>query len=544
MAKEFEYDIVIIGGGPNGLLAGAYLSKAGLKVIVLDRRHEMGGGAATEDVAGTPGFRINSHAQYMMMTEYAPAYRDLDLETRYGLRHIYPPLQFAMPLKDGRCLCLYNDLERSCQSIANFSKKDAESYREISKKCAKYMDAFIGPATYVQPQPPLDQAIKLESTALGKEISSFTPKSPKQVVDDLFENQYVKALMLHNICMWGIDPEGEGVGYLIPLYINRMVNYRMCVSGSHALPQALIKAVLQNKGHLATSVLIKKMIVEGKRVVGIECEDGKIYRAKKAVISTIDPQQTFLELIGEKYLEKDFSESIKEWEWEHWSFLGVHLALEEAPRFKAAEKNEEINKALVYVLGFESTEEIIKHYKAIGEGKCSFTGGYSCSFPSVHDALQAPVGKHTGSLYKMAPYDVDGDCEKWFSFKYKEEHAEGMVKVLGEYAPNISKDTVRNRYVSTPAEVSGKFFDMKKGSIKQGAYTPFQMGYNRPNAECSTHRSPIEGLYMGGACTYPGGTILLASGYLAADAVAEDLGIEKWWKEPEFVTQAQEKGLL
>jgi len=190
MAKEFEYDIVIIGGGPNGLLAGSYLSKAGLRVIVLDRRHEMGGGAATEDVAGTPGFRINSHAQYMMMTDYAPAYKDLELETKYGLEHVYPPLQFAMPLKDGRCLCLYNDIERSCQSIANFSKKDAESYREISKKCAEYMEAFIGPATYVQPKPPLDQAGQLERTEIGKEISAFTPKSPLQGVKDLFENQY------------------------------------------------------------------------------------------------------------------------------------------------------------------------------------------------------------------------------------------------------------------------------------------------------------------------------------------------------------------
>ncbi len=544
MAKQFEYDVVIIGGGPNGLLAGSYLSRAGLKVIVLERRHEMGGGAATEDVAGTPGFRINSHAQYMMMTDYAPVYKDLELETKYGLRHIYPSLQFAMPLKDGRCLCLYSDVERSCESIANFSPKDAETYREISAKCAEYMEAFIGPATYVQPKPPLEQAMQLEKTEIGKEISAYTPKSPKQVVDELFEDQYVKTLMLHNICMWGLDPEGEGVGYLIPLYLNRMVNYRMCVSGSHALPQALIKVILENKGHLVTSVIIKRIIMEGGRAAGVECEDGRIYRAKKAVVSTIDPHQTFLELVGEEHLDKDFVESIKGWEWEHWSFLGVHLALEEAPRFRAAEKNEEINKALVYVLGFESPEEFIEHYKAIGRGECPLDAGYSCSFPSVFDPLQAPEGKHTGSLYKMAPYDVEGDSEKWFSIKYKDEHAAGMLNLLREYAPNITDDKIRNKYVSTPAEISVKFFDMKKGSIKQGAYTPFQMGYNRPNAECSTHRSPVEGLYMGGACTYPGGTILLGSGYLAADAVVEDLGIEKWWKEPEIVIQAREKGLL
>src|SRR3990172_3408468 len=124
---EKTYDVIVIGGGPNGLTAAAYLAKAGLKVLVLEKRYEMGGGLATEEVT-TAGFYHNTHAIYMMMTEYAPAYRDLKLEEQYGLKHIYPPLQHAMPFEDGSCLCLYNDLEKTCESIAKFSKKDADSY--------------------------------------------------------------------------------------------------------------------------------------------------------------------------------------------------------------------------------------------------------------------------------------------------------------------------------------------------------------------------------------------------------------------------------
>jgi phytoene dehydrogenase-like protein len=165
--------------------------------------------------------------------------------------------------------------------------------------------------------------------------------------------------------------------------------------------------------------------------------------------------------------------------------------------------------------------------------------------PTVHDEMQKPLtGEHVLTMWKMAPYELDGDHNNWYSLKKKEEHAMGFVNVMQKYAPNVNEDNIRNIYVSTPAEYSDKFMDMKKGSIKQGAYLPLQMGFMRPNEFCSTHRSPIEGLFMGGACTYPGGTILLANGYLAADAVCEDLGIEKWWTEPDHVLAAREAGLL
>ena len=124
-----KYDIVILGAGPNGLECGAYLAKAGLKVVILEKRNEVGGGLAGEEVT-IPGFLHNTHAIYMMMTEYAPPYTDFNL-AEYNINHIYPPLQFAMPFSDGRCLCLYSDLDKTCESIAKFSKKDADTYREI-----------------------------------------------------------------------------------------------------------------------------------------------------------------------------------------------------------------------------------------------------------------------------------------------------------------------------------------------------------------------------------------------------------------------------
>lgn len=539
-----EYDIIIIGGGPNGLVAGAYLAKAGQKVLVLERRYEMGGGLATEEVAGTPRYLMNTHAIYMMMVDYAPPYYDLELEKVYGLKHVHPPLQFAMPLQDGRCLCLYTDVDRSCASIAKFSQEDSDAYREIYHRYKRYMDEFIAPATYVQPAPTIEQAAKLDKYDWSREMGEMAEKTPKELVYEIFRDEHVRGMMLHICCLWGLDPEQSGVGYLIPLYINRATNYRLVVGGSHMLAQALIKVILENGGELRTAVEPKRIIVKDGAASAIELEDGRVYEASKAIVSTIDTEQTFLKLVGEENLEKEFVEGSKLWMWEHWSLLGIHLALYEAPDFAAAKAEPEINKALIYLLGLETGEEFLEHYYAIGRGEVDGKSGFNFCVPSVHDPAQAPEGRHTGLISQMAPYNLKDGVEQWLSYKFRQERFRGALETVRRYAPNMTEEKVRNYYVSTPLDVETKFHDMVKGSIKQGQYHPLQLGYMRPNDACSQHRSPIKGLYMGGGCTYPGGTVLLGSGYLAADAVCEDLGIKKWWSEPEFVTKAREKELV
>jgi phytoene dehydrogenase-like protein len=542
--KELTYEVVVIGGGPNGLTAAAYLAKSGEKVVIVDRRGELGGGAVTEEATLVGGFLHNVHAIYMMMADYAPAYQDLELESRYGLKHLYPPLQFSMPFRDGTCLNLYSDVDRTCKSIAQFSEKDAQTYQEFYPKFKSIVEDFIGPATYVQPVPPLEQIPKMMGTEVGQMTMEYSEKSPLTIIDELYEHERVRALMLYIACMWGLDPEQEGVGYLVPLYLNRATNYRMCVNGSHSLTQAINKVVLDNGGGVLSPRIIKRIIIENGTATGLELDDGTIVRATKAVVSTIDPHQTFLDLVGEDNLDVEFVEGIKLWRWEHWSLLGVHLALHEAPQFTAAQADPEINQAFIYVLGYETPDDFLNHYKAVEGGELGEKIGFNCCFPSVHDPTQSPPGKATGLLSAFAPYEIQGDSDNWLSYAYREEVAQKMIAVLGEYAPNIRDDVIRGTYVSTPKCVENKFKDMVRGSIKQGEYNPLQMGYNRPNAECSEHRSPVKNLYMGGSCTYPGGTILLGAGYLAADAVAEDHGINRCWSEPEIVTKAKEKGTL
>jgi len=539
-----EFDIVIVGGGPNGLVAGCYLARSGLKVAIVDRRNELGGGVMTEEPRQA-GFRHNVHAIYMPMVDYAPIYKDLELE-RFGLEHIFPDVQFAMSFLDGSSICIYSDLDKTCKSLERYSKKDADAYRNFYIKAKKMMDEFIAPATYVQPMPALEQIPKFDKAEWGKEMMELTEKTPKEFVDELFENEKVKSLMLYVICMWGLDPTQSGLGYLIPLYINRASNYRLVVHGSHSLAQALIKDYLKHGGKVYSPFGVKGITVEDGKAKGVELDDGPYLEAKTAVISTIDPNHTFLNLVGEKKLDKDFADAIKGWMWEHWSFFTVHLCLQEAPKFIAAKDNPDVSKAFIHVMGYEKADDFVRHQEKIGKGEFDEDIGFNCSFPTLHDPSQAPAGRHTGLISCMAPYNLKGGKEKYLKYLFKEEKAWMLIKKLQRYIPNINEKTVRDIYISTPVDVENKYLDMVNGSIKQGQYHPLQMGYLRPNEHCSTHRSPVKNLYMGGSCTYPGGTVLLGSGYLAADAVMEDLGIngKRWWSEPQMVKKAKEKGLL
>lgn len=536
---EHKYDVVVIGTGPNGLCAAAYLAKAGLKVAMLEKRCEAGGGLATEEVT-IPPYLHNTHSIYHLMVDYAPPYKDFNLEEQYKVKYVWPELQWALPLAGKKSLCIYRDLERTCESIAQFSKKDAETYREVYHKFNKMMDTFLGPATYVDPAPAPLAAAKLDAHELGREISEFSSKSPKKIVEELYENDQVRTLMLYIAAHWGLEPDVDGVGYLALLTLNRATNYRLCVGGSHSLAQAMQKVICENGGVILTSRIIERIALDGGSASAVELNDGTVIEAGKAIISTIDPIQTFMKYVGKDRLESEFVEKLENWHWEHSSLLHTHLALIDPPCFT----DPEINQACVCApVGIETEGELLALWEAVGNGELR-TKGFNCCFPTVHDPTQAPKGRHTGLISQIAPYNLNEGKDRYYSLTFKEELAERCLETLRKYAPNMTEDNVLWATTHTPIDIENKFPDMAEGSIKQGAYEPLQMGFLRPNEDCSNHRTPISKLYLGGASSHSGGLVTFGPGYGVANAVAEDCGIDKWWKEPESVTRAREEGLL
>ena len=545
--RELEFDGIIIGGGPNGLCTAGYLAKAGLKVAVIERRYEIGGGLATENLL-LPGMLVDSHAIYHMMVEYAPPIRDFELETRYDLKWIYPDPQVVMPFSDGTYLALYQDTEKTAKCIEKFSKADAESFRNFASISDEAMDLFLAPASYVNPLPSVEQVAKLETHPTTKWDDELTGYTPKQIVDSWFENDKVRALMLYCATMWGLDYDLEGLGYLVPLMINRAWHFKLCHMGSHHLAHLMGKYISENGSRVISGSIIKRIVVENNEAKGVELDDGTIIKASKFVCSALNPHQTFYDYIGKQYLPEEMITRLDQWEYSSMSFFTVHLALTEAPQFKIFEKDPELAKAMIYVIGYESEQDLVDHFEASKRGELH-EGGFNCCFPSIHDPIRVhrrpdSFVKHIGLIsMECAPYNLkDGGALAWN--KYRRPYAETCKKVLEKYAPNMNKDTIVWDYIGTPLDTENKFPDMKQGCFKQGAYLPLQMGYMRPNEFCCQHDTPIKKLYMGGSSTHSGGMITFGPGFNAAEKIVEDLGIKKWWPEARGVKEARDAGLF
>jgi len=543
--EESEFDVVVVGGGPNGLMTAAYLSRAGLRTVVVERRHEIGGGLATEEVL-FPGYYTNVHAVYHMMTDYMPLYRDFDF-TRHGLTFVVPNAQTAAVFGDGKSLLLCRQIEDTKDSIAKFSRKDAITFGKVMRTWRRIVDEVVAPATYLPPIPPLDMIEAFERTETGREALRLTEMSPVEILDEIFTDDRVKMTFLYAACMWGLDPTDTGLGFMVPLLIDRTMNKGICFGGSHKLAGALSREIHSNGGLIVDNAEVTRIIVEDGTARGVEIFDGRVIKAK-AVISSLDPQSNFLNLIESGQVEEDLQRTAQDWEWDKWSFFTTSVALTEPPKYRADDPW--VDKAVMTVLGFDSTEQLLSHWQNVLAGRLGpgLGGHATCEslydptlarmregspHPWAEDPPQKPGAPHHVAFLQMhAPYDLEGG--------WKERHEELVdeaVETWSRYAPNITADKILLRSGESPVDIERRIPNMVRGSIKHGDYNPLQMGTFRPSDLCVAGRTPIDGFYLCGASTYPGGLIIGGPGYIAANTVAEDLDVQKWWTTPRHVAR-------
>lgn len=523
---DSEWDVIIIGAGPNGLIAAAYLAKAGLKVALVERRYEIGGGLATEEIL-FPGYYSNIHAIYHMMVDYMPVLQDFDLG-RHGLVWIKPNLQASMVFENGDSILLTRMIEDTADSIHKFSVKDAETFSRTMGRWRKIVKDVIGPATFIPPMLPIEITMALQKTDVGQELLELVEQSPLDIVTSMFENDRVRSMLLYNICMWGLDPRETGVGLFVALYLDRMMNKCYCQGGSHKMANSLGREIVQAGGCILDSSQVNNIIMEGGKAVGVDLWEGRTLKAK-AVISTLDPQTTFIDLVGGENLPADLKSSIEGWKYDKWSMNTLHVVSEEQPKYLP--KDPWASESFMTIFGFESMDAMLEHWDNVVAGKIdtnNFGGHATCeSFWDSHLVRVPPDRAHRQvSFFQMhAPYNIEGGWER-----QGPAMEEAILAKWAKYAPNMKRENIVQTNQETPMDIEIRFPNMRYGSIKHGDYKPIQLGCFRPNQECSSSATPIQGLYTGGASNYPGGCVLGGGGYLAANKVAEDLGAKKWWK--------------
>jgi phytoene dehydrogenase-like protein len=488
------FDGIIIGGGHNGLTCAAYLARAGMRVAVVEANQKIGGGCVTDEVT-LPGFKHNLHSNFHLFTD-GPVVSDLELG-RYGLEYIYPEVQDGMAFRDGTAVCIYRDPERTAQSFARFSKTDADRWRELHDSFAIRARRFVLQTLYSLPLSPPDLAERVTGP-LGQDMLS-----------------YGQLMNLPNL------------GSFFPRLVSCLVTFGLPKGGSDALPRALGRVIEEAGGTLVTGQRVEEILVGGGRARGVRVANGDVLRADRFVASGVDVVQT-VHMAGQEHFGHEISERVENLQWAKHSLVTLHLALNDPPRYRAAEFEPDINRAYNIAFGVGDSDELARVFNDfIEQGRLPERSHGNGACNTLFDPSYAPPGKHTAFWWPFAPYRLDGKPETWD--QRRDEVTQGLLGQWREFAPNVTEDNVLGTYLFTPLDIERSCINMREGSHHGIAYLPTQLGVNRPVPELSGYRTPVEGLYLCGFTSHSGGAITGSPGYNCANVISDDLDVARWW---------------
>ncbi|MDX6447498.1 MAG: hypothetical protein QOH71_4572 [Blastocatellia bacterium] len=521
-----KYDVIVIGGGHNGLVNAAYLARAGKRVLVLERRHVLGGAAVTEEIF--PGFKY-SVCSYVVSLLRPEIIRELDLP-RHGLE-ILPLDGTFTPMPNGDHLWRVNDHAKTRREIARHSRLDAEAYDEYGKAMIE-MAHFVKPIMNMTPPDPASLNPKglLELLGMGRRFQKLSADdkynqvqlmtmSAVDFLDQWFETDVLKATMsASGIIGTFLGVRSPGTAYvLLHHYMGEIDgafrSWGLSRGGTGAISNAIGDAAREFGAEIRTEAPISRIILKNGQAKGVVLENGdEIYA--EVISSSVDPRLTFMKMVGPEHLPTDFVDDIKRYKFRG-SSGKVNMALDALPDFKCMPGPGPHLRGAVSIS--PSVEYMERAYDDAKYGRYSRRPYIDMVIPTLTDPSLAPPGKHVMSCFvQYAPYNLkEGTWDE-----QREAFGDTVIETIAEHAPNI-KDIILHRQVLTPLDIE-RDFGLSEGNIFQGELTLEQLFFLRPAPGWAQYRSPIRNLYMCGSATHPGGGIMGASGRNAAMEILKD----------------------
>jgi len=526
-----EYDGIILGTGHNALVLQAYLARCGLRVLSLDRAVGAGGGLATVDNPRLAGFRHNIHSFFHRAVTMMPWYCDLELR-RHGAVYVEPELNVALILPDGRSLEWWTDLEKTVDSFAEFSQRDAATLRRWVEEFQPIVEQIILPEVQSPPLPPERRSELLKRSALGRRLLEVSARTPLEFVREEFEHDVVRAGLLFFNGMREIDLRAPGFGHSIAVILAGRHKAQMCLGGSARLALALAEDIREHGGEIRTGVEPKAILTRSGRAIGVELPGDERIAARAFIASGLNPQQTFLDLLDVDAVPRPVREGAGNFRYNRIAPLfSLNLALREPPRYTAAEQRPELNQAFMVILGLERMDQFHEMVAAHDRGEIPPAVMWGAC-PTLFDPGQAPPGRHTAFMWEKLPYALHGDARNWDA--EQEAHGRAMLALWARFAPNLADGTtVLDAFTRSPLDTERSLPNMRGGDLLVGSLSHGQVGYHRPFPGAGRYRTPVGGLYLCGGSTHPGGNITGLCGYNAAAVVAADLGLDAWWNPPQ-----------
>ena len=521
---DSEWDVILIGAGQNNFALGTYLGKAGLKTVICESRLENGGRLASEEIT-MPGYWHNTLAYFQDNRMTSPVWKELDWADRYHAEFVSPPVVSALLYGDGQSISQHQSLELTVATIEKCSRKDAQSWRAAHHRFHRLIRDYLIPYYYARPQNTGSVLQKLDADPDGKEFRRLWRMTPRQVVDELFESDVVKTLVLSQMAI----PRGVALDYSDGgIEVLKMIagdeKPELARGGSHSIAQVLQRAYVHSGGQIRAVHHVEKILIDNDgRAAGVRLRDGRDWKARVAVVSNSDPYSTFIEMVGEDYLPRTFIERVKDIKLDEFTCFQVHLALKAPVRYALHEANDPaIGQAMNVSMGPEKPADLDDMWREIRAGKFPDHVCLHTICPTAFDPLQAPKPKHAASVFVPVPFRLEGKApEDWV--KLKNGYMESVLKIWRRYATNLTDDNIEMKVAMDPFYMAGRWPNMRQGSVWVARKIAAQMGEQRPIEQIADYRTPIRGLYQVGIAMHPADAVIAGSGYNCWQVIKEDL---------------------